>query len=73
MFVAAFTLAIDNNNLKFNAKLCVVVVLTYLVFFGDFLFAFLDGLFNKSKRITWKTIKHNGEITDKNAKGAKNG
>jgi len=73
MFVAAFTLAIDNNNLKFNAKLCVVVVLTYLVFFGDFLFAFLDGLFNKSKRSTWKTIKHNGEITDKNAKGAKNG
>lgn len=73
MFVAAFTLAIDNNNLKFKARLCINVVLTYLVFFGDFLFAFLDGLFHKSKRSTWKEIKHSGEITDKNVKGAKRG
>lgn len=73
MFVAAFTLAIDNNNLKFKARLCVATVLTYIIFFGDFLFGFLDGFFHKSKRSTWKRIKHEGKITDKEAKGARNG
>ncbi|MBQ9266031.1 MAG: glycosyltransferase family 2 protein [Bacilli bacterium] len=73
VFVSAFTLAIDNNNLKFKWKLCIIVCITYLIFFGDFLFAFLDGFFHKAKRSTWKEIKHEGKIIDKDARGAKNG
>ena len=67
MFVAAFTLAVDNENLKFTVKQCIIIVLTYLFFFGDFLSAFLDGLFHKEKRTTWREIEHKGEIIDQQA------
>ena len=67
MFVASFTLAVDNVNLKFTVKQCIVIVLTYMFFFSDFLFAFLDGLFHKSKRTTWKKIEHKGDIIDQKA------
>lgn len=67
MFVASFTLAVDNKNLKFNVKQSVVIVLTYMFFFADFLFAFFDGLFHKKKRTLWKEIEHKGIIVDKEA------
>ena len=73
MFVAAFTLAVDNKNLKFSVKQSIIIVLTYFFFFGDFLFAFLDGLFHKSKRTVWKEIEHKGVILDREAVESENG
>lgn len=67
MFVAAFTLAVDNVNLKFTVKQCIIIVLTYFFFFGDFLYAFLDGLFHKKKRTIWREIEHKGDIIDQQA------
>ena len=48
-------------------KQSIIIVLTYLFFFGDFLSAFLDGLFHKEKRTTWREIEHKGEIIDQQA------
>lgn len=70
IFVASFTIAVDNKNLKFTFGQSVVIVLTYMTFFADFLFAFLDGLFHKEKRTLWKEIEHKGIIVDKQALGS---
>lgn len=72
VFIAAFTLGIDNKNLKFSGGRCVIVCLTYIFFFQSFLIAFLEGLFCKKKRTNWVVIEHKGDIVDKQALEANN-
>jgi len=67
MFASAFTLGIDNKNLKFGFFRCLSVVLTYILFFGSFVVGFLDGLFHKSARTNWKKIEHTGVVTNNDA------
>ena len=54
----------DNEYLKLSTGKKIVGVLTYLFYFYDFVFAFLDGFFHPSKRRTWKKIQHTGEINN---------
>lgn len=67
IFISAFTIAIDNKNLKFSSSQCVVICLTYIAFFFSFVMALFDGLFHKEKRNTWSKIEHKGDIIDKQA------
>ena len=72
IFISAFTLAIDNKNLKFSTSQCIVICLTYLAFFSSFLLALFDGLFHKSKRTNWVKIEHKGDIIDEQALESEN-
>lgn len=72
IFISAFTLAIDNKNLKFSASQCIVIYLTYVVFFSSFLLAALDGFFHKNKRTNWAKIEHKGDIIDEQALESEN-
>lgn len=67
MLVAIITIAVDYRNLKFKPKTIISIIFTYFFYMCDFVLAFLDGLFHKEKRRTWKEIKHKGEIVDKQA------
>ncbi len=67
IFISAFTIAIDNKNLKFTTSQCIVICMTYLAFFSSFLLAVLDGFFHKDKRTNWLKIEHKGDIIDKQA------
>lgn len=69
--IALFAIIIDQHNLKFSFKNIIKGIFAYPIFFLDFLFAFLDGLFNKKKKTDWKKIEHSGEIIDKEAKQEK--
>ncbi len=68
MVVALLVIINDNKNLKFNFATIIWTLLTYCIFFFDFLLAFLDGLFFKKKRTVWKTISHDGTILDERAR-----
>ena len=72
IFISAFTLAIDNKNLKFSASQCIVICLTYVAFFSSFLLAVFDGFFHKSKRTNWVKIEHKGDIIDEQALESEN-
>lgn len=67
VLIAFIVILNDNKNLKFNWATKVWTVLTFFFFFADFLFAFLDGLFHKKKRTSWKRIDHSGKIIDERA------
>ena len=73
IFISAFTLAIDNKNLKFSVRKSIVICLTYILFFSSFVIALFDGLFHKEKRTSWDKIEHKGDIIDNNALESKNG
>ena len=60
-----------DSNLKLTKYNKFLAISTYFFYFGDFILAFLDGLFHPSKRTKWKKIEHTGEITDEAAKEAK--
>lgn len=60
--VAIFTVIIDKKNLKLKPRDYVLAVLTYPIFFIDFLLAFFDGLLHKNKRKNWSVIEHQGSI-----------
>lgn len=66
-FASAFTIGIDNKNLKFSVGQSVMVASTYIFFIGTFGIGFLDGLFHPKKRSTWDKIDHKGELTEKGA------
>lgn len=66
-FAALITFIISNKYLKFSLWTRIRVCLTYLYFFGDFVTAFVDGLFHKYKRTTWDKIAHEGKISNKDA------
>ncbi len=69
MVVAAIaTIAHNFNKLKMKWWMILWSVLTYPIYFADFIGAFLHGLFVPSKRKTWTPIKHSGKIKDKRAK-----
>lgn len=64
ILIAALVIAKDNkHHLKLRFWRIVVTLLTYILFFVDIIFAFLDGLFHKEKRTTWDAIDHTGDIT----------
>lgn len=67
MCIAILTFIIGNKYLKYPLKLQIKVALTYMIFFGDFLYALLDGLTHPYKRRTWDKIPHSGEVTDLDA------
>ena len=73
IFISAFTIAIDNKNLKFSASQCITICLTYIAFFSSFVLALFDGLFHKNKRTNWTTIEHTGHIIDHDALESENG
>ena len=54
----------DHEHLKLTTKNKIIGVLTYMFYFYDFVWAFLDGLFHPAKRKTWKKIEHTGEINN---------
>ena len=60
----------DNKNLKLTKWNCFVAVTTYIVYCGDFVLAFFDGLSHPSKRTTWSKIEHKGEVTNEDAKAS---
>ena len=65
---ALITIIRDNGKLNLTKKNKVIGVLTYIFFFYDFAFAFIDGVLHPSKRKSWKKIKHTGEVTNTNIK-----
>ena len=67
---AAIVLYRENKVLKLSKGLCLISLLTYGLFFYDFAFAFLDGLFHPSKKRNWKKVDHSGEITNEHAEKA---
>lgn len=73
VFVATLVLCLDNRNLKFSVPKAIISILSYFFFFGDFFFAFFDGLFHKQKRSSWDKIIHEGDVIDERAKEAING
>ena len=67
IIAAIIPIALDNKNLKFPPKVIAGILISYMFFFGDFLYAFLDGAVHKKKRTVWKAIEHKGNIVDKQA------
>ncbi len=65
---ALITVLRDNERLNLTRKNKIIGVLTYMFYFYDFVWAFLDGLFHPEKRRTWSRVKHTGEITNTNIK-----
>ena len=59
----------DNKNIKLTKWNQFVAITTYIFYFFDFAFAFLDGfVFHPSKRKTWNKVEHSGEISNEDAK-----
>lgn len=58
---------ISNKFLNFSFKTKFMVSISYIYYLFDFLFAFIDGLFHKYKRVSWDKIEHKGDITNKEA------
>lgn len=69
-FVVPTILSIIRNRqyLKLSTKNQIISILTYIFYFYDFLFAFLDLSFHPSKRKDWVKIEHTGEIVNKDIK-----
>ena len=65
VLVAIFTVIIDKKNLKLKPRDYLLGILTYPIFFFDFVLAFFDGLIHKNKRNNWTVIKHEGVINNK--------
>ncbi len=65
---AFITVLRDSEKMALTTKNKIIGVLTYMFFFYEFVFAFLDGFFHPSKRTNWKKIKHTGEINNTNIK-----
>ena len=65
VLVAIFTVIIDKKNLKLKPRDYLLAILTYPIFFFDFVLAFFDGLIHKNKRNNWTVIKHEGVINNK--------
>ena len=64
ILIALLVIIKDNRHLKFKFPRIIVTLLTYILFFVDIIFAFLDGLFHKKKRKTWDAIDHTGEVNN---------
>lgn len=62
--LATYYTIVNFRKVRFG-WLSIIGIFTYWFLFIDIVFAFLDGLFDKSKRTTWKKIPHNGKITNK--------
>ena len=68
ILMSLIAIGLDNKNLKFSKWQIVKICLTYVLFFGDFVLAFIDGGIHKSKRTEWKKIEHSGVITNEEIK-----
>lgn len=62
-----FEILVTKKDFKISKLLKFKVVNLGFVFWSDFLFAYLDGFFNKSKRKKREKIKHKGEIIDEDS------
>ena len=56
------------KSMKLSKKNAFIGVLTYIFFFYDFAFAFLDGMIHPKKKKTWKETGHSGQILNDDAK-----
>ena len=72
MIPAILVIVRDNCNLKLTKKNCVVGILTYIIYFGDFVLAALDIFFHPNKGKTWSEIEHQGKISNEDAKKVSN-
>ena len=63
---AFITILRSGKRINLTNKNKVIGILTYMFYFYDFAWAFLDGLFHPKKRTTWSKVKHTGEVTNKN-------
>lgn len=68
VIAAIATIGHNYNRLKMKWWMIIITVLTYPIYFFDFLVAFMHGLFVPRMRKTWTPIKHTGKINDKRAK-----
>lgn len=68
MIPAIIVLYRDNKYIKLTKGNVLKGVLTYYFYFMDFPAAIIDGFFHPEKRRTWKVVKHEGEITNEDAK-----
>ena len=66
-FVIPAMLAIIRNRkyLKLSVKNQIIVILTYMIYFYDFVSAFFDLLTHPKKRKDWVRIDHTGDINNK--------
>lgn len=65
---AALTVKRDGKKMGLSKKNKIIGVLTYMFFFYDFAFAFIDGLFHPNKKRTWSRVTHSGEVNNNNIK-----
>ena len=54
--------------MKLSFGLILASIFLFAFYFLDFIPAFFDGVFDKSKRKTWVPIEHVGRIINENAK-----
>lgn len=63
---SSYILITERKQMKVKGIKAIICVLTYFFFFYDFVWAFLDMIFHKSKRTSWVQIEHTGEKDKKN-------
>ena len=68
VIAAIATIAHNFNRLRLKWWMIIITVITYPLYYFDFIVAFLHGLFVPRVRKTWTPIKHSGKIKDKRAK-----
>ena len=65
---AIITILRDEDRLKLTKKNKFIGVLTYMFFFYDFAFAFIDGVLHPNKKKKWSKVKHTGEVSHEDIK-----
>lgn len=68
IILVIFVIAIDQKHMKLSFGLILASIFLFAFYFLDFIPAFFDGVFDKSKRKTWAPIEHVGKIINENAK-----
>lgn len=72
-FVLTAILSIIRNRkyLKLSTRNQIRCILSYMFYFYDFAWAFLDMLFHPSKRTNWVRIDHTGNVNNKDIESGK--
>lgn len=65
---AIITILRDEDRLKLTKKNKFIGVMTYMFFFYDFAFAFIDGVLHPNKKKKWSKVKHTGEVSHEDIK-----
>lgn len=61
IIASSYVMIKEKKALKLKLSTKIVTAATYIIFFYDFMWAFLDGLFHKKKRKSWVKIEHSGK------------